>query len=208
MQSCLTTKPTKWHVRAAKTLIRLGRSSKDSDQPGHLLSLIRVFTVRSIGSNDPRFLHVDSKDSDQTGRMPRLIWVIAGHTSILLVCHEAAQILMGQLLYLADPYQLLHGDKTNFTSDFHKNLRYFSIEHPKWLFQPHLSLYDRKNNHKNQVWKRASLTVSTLASGARGQGFDPHNRREKKTSVICRNDIRTCGMCRPPVKGVTSPCVG
>ena len=25
------------------------------------------------------FLHVDSKDSDQTGRMPRLIWVFAGH---------------------------------------------------------------------------------------------------------------------------------
>ena len=31
---------------------------------------------------DPSFLHVDSKDSDQTGRMPRLIWVFAGRT-----CH-------------------------------------------------------------------------------------------------------------------------
>ena len=28
----------------------------------------------------PRFLHVDSEDSDQTGRMPRLIWVFAGRT--------------------------------------------------------------------------------------------------------------------------------
>ena len=26
------------------------------------------------------FLHADSEDSDQTGRMPRLIWVFAGHT--------------------------------------------------------------------------------------------------------------------------------
>ena len=33
----------------------------------------------------PRFLHADSKDSDQTGRMPRLIWVFAGRTLILLV---------------------------------------------------------------------------------------------------------------------------
>ena len=26
------------------------------------------------------FLHADSEDSDQTGRMSRLIWVFAGHT--------------------------------------------------------------------------------------------------------------------------------
>ena len=34
---------------------------------------------------DPRFLHADSEDSDQTGRMPRLIWVFTGRTVILLV---------------------------------------------------------------------------------------------------------------------------
>ena len=34
---------------------------------------------------DPSFLHADSEDSDQTGRMPRLIWVFAGHTVTLLV---------------------------------------------------------------------------------------------------------------------------
>ena len=49
--------------------------SKDSDQPGSPPSLIRVFAVRSIQwvAKDPRFLHADSEDSDQTGRMPRLI---------------------------------------------------------------------------------------------------------------------------------------
>ena len=30
-------------------------------------------------------LHADSEDSDQTGRMSRLIWVFAGRTAILLV---------------------------------------------------------------------------------------------------------------------------
>ena len=33
----------------------------------------------------PVFLHADSQDSDQTGRMPRLIWVFVGCTVILLV---------------------------------------------------------------------------------------------------------------------------
>ena len=40
------------------------------------------FAVRLMGSYYPRFLHADSQDSDQTGRMPRLmlISVFAGRT--------------------------------------------------------------------------------------------------------------------------------
>ena len=30
-------------------------------------------------AKDPNQLHADSEDSDQTGRMPRLIFVLAGH---------------------------------------------------------------------------------------------------------------------------------
>ena len=36
-------------------------------------------------AKDPSFLHADSDDTDQTGRMPRLIWVFAGRTVTLLV---------------------------------------------------------------------------------------------------------------------------
>ena len=36
-------------------------------------------------AKNPSFLHADSEDSDQTGQMPRLIWVFAGYTVILLV---------------------------------------------------------------------------------------------------------------------------
>ena len=46
--------------------------SEDSDQLRHSPSLIIVFTVRSVVKG-PMFLHADSEDSDQTGRMPRLI---------------------------------------------------------------------------------------------------------------------------------------
>ena len=86
--------------------------SEDSHQPGHPPSLIRVFAVRMKKpwaqsdqsheetlspiwsepslcaqrvAKDPSFLHADSGDPDQTGRMPRLIWVFAGRTLTLLV---------------------------------------------------------------------------------------------------------------------------
>ena len=37
-------------------------------------------------AKDPSFLHADSEDSDQTGRMPRLIWVSLGaHVSLLVL---------------------------------------------------------------------------------------------------------------------------
>ena len=44
-------------------------------------------------AKDPRFLHADSEDSDQTGRMPRLIWIFAGRTLILLGCHVGAHMI-------------------------------------------------------------------------------------------------------------------
>ena len=39
-------------------------------------------------AKDLSFLHADSEDSDQTGRMPRLIWVFAGRT-----CHFVGFVL-------------------------------------------------------------------------------------------------------------------
>ena len=61
-------------VRPAKT-----------DQPGHPPSLIRssLSAWRKLGSLATHWAH--SEDSDQTGWMPRLIWVFAGRTVILLV---------------------------------------------------------------------------------------------------------------------------
>ena len=64
------TKPTKWHVRPAKTQISLGIRPVWSE------SLLCAQWI----AKDPSFLSADSEESDQTGRMPRLIWVFAGHT--------------------------------------------------------------------------------------------------------------------------------
>ena len=59
-------------VRPAKTQISLGIRSV---WPESSLSIQWV-------AKDPSFLHADSEDSDQTGRMPRLIWVFAGQISL------------------------------------------------------------------------------------------------------------------------------
>ena len=59
-------------VRPAKTQISLGIRPVWSES-----SLCAQWVAKN-----PSFLHADSEDSDQTGRMPRLIWVFAGRT-----CH-------------------------------------------------------------------------------------------------------------------------
>ena len=62
-------------VRTAKTQISLGIRADWSES-----SLCAQWVATG-----PRFAHADSEDSDQTGRMPKLIWVFAGRTLILLV---------------------------------------------------------------------------------------------------------------------------
>ena len=70
-------------VRPAKTQISLGIRPVWSES-----SLCAQWVAK-----DPRFLHVDSEDSDQTGQMPRLIWVFVGHTAILLVLSWGSSFL-------------------------------------------------------------------------------------------------------------------
>ena len=66
-------KPTKWVCTQRR--LESAWASAQSDQS----SLCAQWVTK-----DPSFLHADSEDSDQTGWMPRLIWVFAGHTAILL----------------------------------------------------------------------------------------------------------------------------
>ena len=70
--SCLVKKPTKWHVHPAKTQISLGIHPVWSESS--------LSAWRKLWSLASHWAH--SKDSDQTGRMPRLIWGFAGR-----VCH-------------------------------------------------------------------------------------------------------------------------
>ena len=63
------TKPTKWHVCPAKTKISMGIRPVWSESS----------MCPQLAAKDKIFLQANSNGSDQTGWMPRLIWVIAGH---------------------------------------------------------------------------------------------------------------------------------
>ena len=63
-------KANKMIVCPAKTQISLGIHPVWSES-----SLCAQWVAK-----DPRFLIADSEDSDQTGQMPRLVWVLAGYT--------------------------------------------------------------------------------------------------------------------------------
>ena len=69
------TKPTKWHVRPAKTQISLGIRPVWSESS--LSAWQRLWSLATHWAH--------SEDSNQTGRMPRLICVFSGRTVILLV---------------------------------------------------------------------------------------------------------------------------
>ena len=71
-------------VRPAKTQISLGIHPFWSES-----SLYAQWVAK-----DPKFLQADNEDSDQTGRMPRLIWVFAGRTLILLVLSCRGSIIV------------------------------------------------------------------------------------------------------------------
>ena len=80
--SRITTKPTKWLY--AQRRLRSASASAQSDQSS--LCAQRV-------AKDPSFLPADSEDSDQTGQMPKLIWVFAGRTVNLLVLSWGGSIV-------------------------------------------------------------------------------------------------------------------
>ena len=73
--SRLMTKPTKW--LCAQRRLRSAWASAQSDQS------LRCPYEKKLGSLATHWAH--SEDSAQTGWMPRLIWVFAGRTVILLV---------------------------------------------------------------------------------------------------------------------------
>ena len=100
-------KPTKWHVRPMKTQISQGICPVWSESS--------LSAWRNLGSLATHWAH--SKDSDQTGRMPRLIRVFAGHTLILLVLS-----CCGSILFKIFRRQLLGILSLHLT---HKGLLYF-----------------------------------------------------------------------------------
>ena len=88
-------KTNKMCVHPAKTQISLGIRPVWSES-----SLCAQWVAK-----DPRFLPADSDGSDQTGRMPRLIWGFAGRTLILLVFSCRGSNKVAYLYTISKDYQ-------------------------------------------------------------------------------------------------------
>ena len=98
-------------ARPAKTQISLGIRLVWSES-----SLCAVWVTKY-----PSFLHADSKDSVQIGRMPRLIWVFAGRTVTSLVCHVAAHLFFLSISITLYKY-IMCNQLLNYTFRFYKDL--------------------------------------------------------------------------------------
>ena len=88
--SCLLTKPVKWHVR-----------------PVWLESSLSAW--RKLGSLASPWVH--SEGPDQTGQMPRLIWVFAG-----LICHFVDFVTRRLVLFCAKQHVILWHGNYNWTA--------------------------------------------------------------------------------------------
>ena len=106
------TKPAKWHVLPA-THISLGIRPVWSE--------FSLSAWRKLGSWATHWAH--SEDSDQTGQMPRLVWVFAGHTchfvGIVMRLHKCSSQINVQCLkssrnwFLSRQYRSTPGQAKN-----------------------------------------------------------------------------------------------
>ena len=133
------TKPTKW--LCAQRRLRSVWASDQSDQ-----------SLRCVGcpdwsesslcaqwvAKDPSFLHADSEDSDQTGRMSRLIWVFAGRTLILLVlsCHGSNGSVISRCMQISE-----HCKHISFSSSYKYTHTYMHIRRHMRKIRSHTHTY-------------------------------------------------------------------
>ena len=92
-----TTKTTKWYVCPAETQISLGIHPVWSES--------LLFAWRKLGSLATHWAH--SEDPNQTGQMPRLIWIFAGRTFhfVVFVMRQLKCIHLQDLVFNIHTFQ-------------------------------------------------------------------------------------------------------
>ena len=102
-------------------------------------------------AKDPSFLHADSEDSDQTGQMPRLIWVFTGR-----MCHFVG-FVMRQLIYicmffLINEHKLVELELTWMILKMNNNTYDNSITvKVKLAFQSFVNQFKKKHTHNSFI---------------------------------------------------------
>ena len=148
-----TSKPTKWPVRPAKTQISLGIRPVWSE----------CLLCDQCVAKDPRFLHADSEDSDQTGRMPRLIWVFAGRTVMLLVLS-----CVGSFVSRSSPFSFSinhHHHYFHFTeiTFIQKDLRCYNLRWPLRFLQVDLQPEKTKTVNLRRSFKCPLVIIFSVS---------------------------------------------
>ena len=114
-----------------KTNKMTGAPSKDSDQSGHLVSLIRVFAVHSVGSWGPKVSSCGQQrlwsDWVDVQADLSLRWV---HRSFCWFCHAAAHIIpvIGYCPVILIAVMILHIDTDILTKQIDQSLHYFPFQ--------------------------------------------------------------------------------
>ena len=102
--SRLMTKPTNWPVHRAKTQISIGIRPFWSESSLCAWSESSLSTWRNLGSLATHWAHMYSEVSDQTGWMPRLIWVFAGCTDHFVGFSWGGSNVLVIVIYLSRLY--------------------------------------------------------------------------------------------------------
>ena len=134
--SCRMTKPTKWPLSPAKTQISLGVCPVWSESS--------LSTWRNIGPLTTYWVH--SEDSDQTGWMPRLIWVFAGRT-----VHYVGFVMRRLICFYGEICKIIPNLSSNFL--------YFQINHLEEALRVREEGFeDTQHSHQDQLNKLTTLT--------------------------------------------------
>ena len=131
-------------------------------------------------AKDLMLLHADSEDSDQTGRMPRLIWVFAGGTAILLVLSCRGSYTLGhkypRYMYTRTYKQYAH---VYWVQEIHEciNLKEIHVEHICCLEKKkHVFALSWKKYFGLGLWEKKSLFFYRRKSWGKKNSPTPENK--------------------------------
>ena len=158
--SCRTTKLTRWSVRPVKIQISLG--------------ICPVWSVSWLCTQwvakGPSSLHADSEDSDQTGKMPRLIWVFAGCTDHFVIRIYAEGYIVFVFLFVHSSVRMF---VCNFVP-FVELLQSFTLKELEWSIS-HQPLI-RKHSYLDHWYPGGSTFIPWLLT----IGFMPRDGAKGK----------------------------
>ena len=151
-------KTNKTSMRLAKTQISLGIRPVWSES-----SLCAQWVAKSQS-----YHHADSDDSDQAGRMPRLIWVYTGRTDILLVLSCRGSYLLTSNLMIS-------------CVDLFRHVRIYDLNRTKNKTKQKIKKKKQKRKKQQQKTKQKTTTKQQQQQKEKKKTKKKQTKKTKKT---------------------------